>query len=69
MTDMGKMTFRPSDFLVDKVFGKVGTPERERMEAELKKEVDHYFMCEALKESSVENCVSAAHTTQPIVHV
>lgn len=66
---MGDVIFRPSDFLVDKVFGKVGTPERDRMEAELKKEVDHYFMCEALKESPVENCVSASHTTQPIVHV
>ena len=66
---MGDVIFRPSDFLVDKVFGKVGTPERDRMEAELKKEVDHYFMCEALKESPVENCVSAGHTTQPIVHV
>ena len=49
---MGDVIFRPSDFLVDKVFGKVGTPERERMEAELKKEVDHYFICEALKSAN-----------------
>ena len=33
---MAKMTFVPSDKLVDDVWGKVGTPERDAMEAQVK---------------------------------
>ena len=40
---MTKMKFTPADNLVDDVWGKVGTPERDVMEAQLKDEVDAYF--------------------------
>lgn len=36
---MTKMKFTPADNLVDDVWGKVGTPERDVMEAQLKDEV------------------------------
>ena len=32
-TDMAKMNFTPADDLVDEVWGKIGTPERDAMEA------------------------------------
>ena len=46
---MGKITFRSSDHLIDDVWGKIGTDGRDRMEADLKKEVDDYFVREAIK--------------------
>lgn len=55
---MGKMTFRSSDQLVDDVWGKIGTPERDRMEAELRRDVDHYFVREAIKKATKEQGIS-----------
>lgn len=55
---MGKMTFRSSDHLVDDVWGKIGTPQRDRMEAELKRDVDGYFVREAIKKATKEQSVS-----------
>ena len=55
---MGKMTFRPADCLVDDVWGKIGTDGRDRMEEDLKKEVDDYFVREAIKKYSSERIVS-----------
>lgn len=37
--------------MLDKLIGKVGTPERDEFEAKLKKEVDEYFIGEAIKET------------------
>ena len=39
---MDKMNFTPADDLVDEVWGKIGTPERDAMEARLKEEVRAY---------------------------
>ena len=55
---MGKITFRSSDHLVDDVWGKIGTPGRDRMEAELKRDVDGYFVREAIKKATKEQSVS-----------
>lgn len=46
---MGKMNFTPADDLVDEVFGKRGTTDREAMEAQLKEEVHAYYVGEAIK--------------------
>lgn len=51
---MGKWTFKPADELVDDVWGKVGTPERDAMEAQLKEEVEAYFVGEAIRKARVE---------------
>ena len=56
--DMGKMTFRPADCLVDDVWGKIGTDGRDRMEDELKRDVDDYFVREAIKKYSGKKSVS-----------
>ena len=51
---MAKMTFVPSDKLVDDVWGKVGTPERDAMEAQVKEEVQAYFVGEAIKRTRLK---------------
>ena len=56
------MTFRPADCLVDDVWGKIGTPGRERMEAELKRDVDGYFVREAIKKAIKEQSVSLSRS-------
>lgn len=52
---MAKMTFTPSDNLVDEVWGKIGTPERDAMEAQLEEEVHAYFVGEAIKNARLKN--------------
>lgn len=59
---MGKMTFRPADCLVDDVWGKIGTDGRDRMEAELKRDVDGYFVREAIKKATKEQSVSLSRS-------
>lgn len=48
------MTFTPADDLVDEVWGKVGTPERDAMEAQLKEEAQAYFVGEAIKKARLK---------------
>lgn len=46
---MAKMNLTPLSVLVDEVWGKVGTPERDAMEARLKEELQAYHIGEAIK--------------------
>lgn len=48
------MKLIPADNLVDKVWGKVGTPERDAMEARLEEEVNSYFVGEAIKKARLQ---------------
>lgn len=48
------MNFTPADKLIDDVWGKVGTPERDAMEAQLKEEVQAYFVGEAIKNARLK---------------
>ncbi len=48
---MAKMKFTPADGLIDAVWGKVGTPERDAMEAQLKEDIQAYFVGEAIKKA------------------
>ena len=54
------MNFTPADDLVDEVYGKRGTSEREAMEARLKKEVDAYLEFE----EKCENQIVTGHLTK-----
>ena len=49
------MKFRKADALIDDVWGKVGTPERDAMEAQLKEEVNAYFVGEAIKNARIQH--------------
>lgn len=46
---MARMNLTPASELVDEVWGRVGTPERDEMEAQLKEELNAYFIGEAIK--------------------
>lgn len=49
------MKFRKADALIDDVWGKVGTPERDAMEAQLKEDVNAYFVGEAIKKARIQH--------------
>lgn len=48
------MNFTPADDLVDEVWGKIGTPKRDAMEAQLEEEVHAYFVGEAIKKARLQ---------------
>lgn len=56
---MAKMNYTPADEYVDEVWGKIGTPERDEMEARLREEVNTYLVGEAIK-----NARTKQHLTQ-----
>lgn len=56
---MTKINLTPLNEVVDKVWGPVGTPERDEMEARLKEEVHAYFMGKAIKDARLKQ-----HLTQ-----
>ena len=51
---MAKMNFTPADKLIDDVWGKVGTPKRDAMEAQLKEDIQAYFVGEAIKKARLK---------------
>lgn len=48
---MVKMTLTPLSVLVDETWGPVGTPDRDEMEAQLKEDLNAYFLGEAIKKA------------------
>lgn len=53
------MNLTPASVLVDEVWGVVGTPERDQMEAQLKEDLHAYYVGEAIKKAR-----QAQHLTQ-----
>lgn len=51
---MAKMNFRPADDMKDELWGPVGTPERDAMEAQLKEDIQAYFVGEAIKKARIK---------------
>ena len=56
---MAKMNLTPASELIDEVWGKIETPERDEMEAQVKEELNAYFVGEAIKKARL-----AQHLTQ-----
>lgn len=50
---MTQMKLISSDKLVDDVWGKIGTPERDAMEDKLEEEVKSYYVGEAIKKARI----------------
>ena len=48
---MARMNLTPASELVDEVWGKIGTPERDGMEAQVKEKLNAYFVDEAIKKA------------------
>lgn len=51
---MEKMNLTPLSVIVDEVWGKIGTPERDAMEAQLKEELQAYHIGKAIKEERLK---------------
>jgi len=51
---MAKMNFTPADDMKDELWGPIGTPERDAMEAQLKEEIQAYFVGEAIKKARLK---------------
>lgn len=56
---MAKMNLTPASELVDEVWGKIGTPERDEMEEQLKEKLHAYHIGETIKRARLEK-----HLTQ-----
>ena len=48
------MNFAKADEYIDEVWGKVGTPERDAMEAQLQEDVHAYYVGEAIKKARIQ---------------
>ncbi|MDE6795755.1 MAG: helix-turn-helix domain-containing protein [Muribaculaceae bacterium] len=57
--DKDFLNLTPASELVDEVWGKIGTPERDKMEAQVREELNAYFVGEAIKKAR-----QAQHLTQ-----
>lgn len=53
------MNFTPADDMKDELWGPIGTPERDAMEAQLKEDIQAYFVGEAIKKARLKQ-----HLTQ-----
>lgn len=53
------MNLTPLSEIVDEVWGEIGTPERDRMEVQLKEDLHAYYLGEAIKKARL-----AQHLTQ-----
>lgn len=51
---MAKMNLTPLSVVVDDVWGPTGTPERDAMEAQLKEDIQAYFVGEAIKKARLK---------------
>ena len=58
MRQIGDMKLYSFDELVDEVWGKIGTPERDRMEEQLKEELMAYHIGEAIKKARREKSLT-----------
>lgn len=63
---MAKMKLIPSDVLVDEVWGETGTPKRDRMEAQLKEEVEAYEVGEAIRKARLSQNLTQEQLGQKI---
>ncbi len=51
---MEQMKLTPLSEVVDEVWGKIGTPERDKMEEKLKEEVNAYLLGETIKKERIK---------------
>lgn len=63
---MAKMNLTPANELVDEIWGKVGTPERDAMEIQLKEELNAYFIGEAIRKARMEQNLTQAQLGERI---
>ncbi len=52
------MNFTPADEMRDELWGKIGTPERDAMEAQLKEEINAWHVGEAIRKARLQQNLS-----------
>ncbi len=52
------MNFTPADDMKDELWGPIGTPERDAMEAQLKEDIQAYFVGETIKKARLQQHLS-----------
>ncbi len=57
---MAHMNLTPLNVLVDETWGTIGTPARDEMEAQLKEDVDAFFIGEAIKKARMSQNLTQA---------
>lgn len=55
---MAKMNLTPLGDIVDEVWGKIGTPERDAMEVQLKEALNAYYVGEAIKKARIKQNIT-----------
>lgn len=55
---MAKMNLTPLGDIVDEVWGKIGTPERDAMEVQLKEALHAYYVGEAIKKARIKQNIT-----------
>ncbi len=55
---MAKMKFYTHEEICDEIWGPIGTPERDAMEAQLKEEIDAWHVGEAIKKARLQQHLS-----------
>lgn len=55
---MAKMNLTPLGDIVDEVWGKIGTPERDAMELQLKEDLNAYYVGEAIKKARIKQNIT-----------
>ncbi len=58
MEQVGDMKFYTLDEVTDEVWGKIGTPDRDAMEAQLKEEINAWHVGEAIKKARLQQNLS-----------
>lgn len=63
---MDKMNLTPLSELIDETWGPIGTPERDAMEAQLKEDLNAYFVGEAIKKARKEQHLTQAQLGEKV---
>lgn len=63
---MAKMNLTPADDLIDDVWGKAGTPERDAMEAHLKEEIQAYHVGDAIRAERIRQNLTQAELGEKV---
>lgn len=63
---MNKMNLTPLSELIDETWGPIGTPERDAMEAQLKEDLNAYFVGEAIKKARKEQHLTQAQLGEKV---
>lgn len=63
---MAQMELTNAEDFIDEVWGKIGTPERDAMEARIKEEMEAHYVGEAIKKARLQQRLSQAELGEKV---